>query len=259
MNLSVVGYGHTLCGADWGFSTEGESFHRVYYVLGGTCRCHLNGKTTTLQKGTLYLLPRHTPYAMEHDISDPFYVLWQHVRISDRDMDREMAAIPVERESAAGHVLQAMELLSEGKLVESVHWADDPLALQLQQLCGALFAILEQDHMIFRAVDQRLSEIFRMVSEHPEQRYTVAQLAALAKLERSHFSRIFHQQFHISAQRFLIRIRLEQGARALLRGESVGESAAISGYQDTKAFIRAFSSQYGMSPSKYKKHHIMQP
>ena len=258
MDLTIAGYGHTLCRADWGFATEGESFHRMYYVLGGTCRCRLGGEVTTLQKGTLYLLPRHTPYAMEHDAADPFYVLWQHVRVSDRDMGREMAAIPIEAESAAGHVLQAMASLSSGTLVEDVR-EEDPLALYLLPLCRALLMLLERDRAIFYPLDQRLSEVLRLVSEHPDRRYTVAQLAACAKLERSHFSRLFHRQFRISAQSFLIRARLEQGALALLRGESVGESAAIAGYQDTKAFIRAFSGQYGLSPAKYRKNHILQP
>lgn len=55
LNLTIVGYGHTRCGPEWGFATQGENFHRVYFVLGGDCRCTIHGETYFLQPETLYI------------------------------------------------------------------------------------------------------------------------------------------------------------------------------------------------------------
>lgn len=259
MNLSVVGYGHTVCGPDWGFSTDGEAFHRMYYVLGGTCRCTIGSQTVHLQPQVLYLLPRHTAYRMAHDPRDPFVVLWQHIRLSDRDTGRRMIQTTVAPGGAAWHVLQAMQAISQDTLVEALPQRDDATACRLESLCLALFALLEHEQSLFLSLDQRLSEIFRLVTDQPQAHLTVAQMAQHAKLERSHFSRLWRAQFHISAQAFLIRNRLEQSARTLLEGGSVSDGAVAAGYADVKAFSRAFSAQFGVSPSKYRKHHISQP
>lgn len=259
MKLNIIGYGHTRCRADWGFTTAGEGFQRVYYVLGGCCRCTIAGKTVPLKPEHLYLLPLHVPYAMEHDPDDPLCVLWQHVRLQDRDTGTKMLCRPINRDAAAWHVLQAMCALSRGMLVEQLDERYDATAQQLQSLVASLFTILEFEEPIFSALDPRLSKVLRMVAEHPQTHYTVQELAQCANLERSYFSRLFCSQMRISAQNFLIAHRLEQAAQALLKDASVTEAAAIGGYAEAKAFSRAFSGQYGLSPSQYKKYHIMQP
>ncbi len=259
MNLTIVGYGHTRCGPEWGFATQGENFHRVYFVLGGDCRCTIHGETYFLQPGTIYILPRHIPYTMAHTLTDPLYVLWQHVKLTDLDIGQSPLVLPVSPESPVRHVLQAMEDISRGALMETLPKSGDPVATQLQALLAALFVLLDVQGRLFTPVNQRLSQVLQLVGAHPEHRYSVAELAAYAGLERSHFSRLFRQQFHISAQNYLIRTRLELGAKALLSGSSVGESAAISGYLDAKAFSRAFSDHYGIPPGQYQRTHILQP
>lgn len=186
-------------------------------------------------------------------------VLWQHIRLSDRDTGRQLIQLEIQEGSAIWHVLEAMLAISKGTLVETLHRQDDATACRLENLCLALFALLEHEQPLFSAMDQRLSDIFRLVVDHPEKQFTVSKMASYAKLERSHFSRLWSAQFHISAQAFLIRTRLDQSAAVLLRGGSVSEAAVAAGYADVKAFSRAFSTQSGISPSKYRKHHILQP
>ena len=259
MKLSVIGYGHTVCWPEWGFQTSGEAFQRVYYVLGGTCRCTIYGRTFPLKKGHLYVLPLHVPYAMEHDPQDPLYVLWQHVRFFDRDTGPGLVCRPVDEGSAVWHVLEAMAALSRGMMVEHAEGSGDLVAGQLQSLSRSLFTVLECTDPLFVSLDPRIAQVLRSVAEHPEQHYTVQDLAQTAKLERSHFSRLFRAQLRVPAQVFLIRARLDYAAQILMREGSVGEAAAAAGYADAKAFSRAFSTEFGISPAQYRKYHVLQP
>ena len=259
MKLSVIGYGHTVCWPGWGFQTGGEAFQRIYYVLGGSCRCTIGGRTFPLQKDHLYIMPLYVPYSMEHDPEDPFFVLWQHVRLYDRDTGQGMICRRVERGGTVWHVLEAMSQLSRGLTVEQSENMGDTVAEQLRYLCQALLSLLEYDRQLFQTLDPRISQILRVVTEDPDNHYTVQDLAQMAKLERSHFSRLFRSQLRIPAQTFLIRTRLEQAVQVLIHDGSVVDAAVAAGYADAKAFSRAFSEQFGISPARYKKYHIMQP
>lgn len=267
MQLEVIAYGHTICSQSWGVSTGGEAFHRIYYMLGGSCECTLGGQSFALLPGNLYLLPRNVPYSMRHNPANPFFVLWQHVRLTDRDTGQRTACVSIAPQSPPWSVLQAMVGVSRGLCVENepqarIDFNDrNRVAHQLESLCAALFALLEEQACLFYAPDARLAQLLQLIAANPERHYSVAQLAKLAQMERSYFSRLFRAQFQISAQEYLKVLYLDLAARKLLAGGSVEQAAEAAGYADVKAFSRAFSARYQSPPARYRteKSHILQP
>lgn len=81
------------------------------------------------------------------------------------------------------------------------------------------------------------------------------ELAAVAALSRSHFSRAFKATVGEGPYRFVTRRRIDR-ARALLArrdGPSVGAIAQAVGFANTGVFRRAFLQFTGMTPQQYRK------
>jgi AraC-like DNA-binding protein len=257
--LTLIGYGHTVCSTLWGMHDEVTDFCRIYYVLNGTCSYSDAKRNLSFADGHLYLLPQYSAYNLEQDISDPFFVLWQHVRVAGCCV-REIVDINIVEGSAQWHILRALECLTEGTLIECA--ANEPAALQQQltALLTALIATLEsKGGTLFSPLDLRLGKVWAYVQAASIGEITVQEMANRANMERSYFSRLFRQQIGVSPQQWLLMTRLTYAAQLLKEGRTVAETANLLGYADSKAFSRAFLQQMHSTPSAYHKSHILQP
>ncbi len=78
----------------------------------------------------------------------------------------------------------------------------------------------------------------------------VDQLAAAARLTKSHFSRVFATNLGVSPARYLLRLRMEEALRMLRMGESSVKLVAQScGFSDSSYFSKVFRKFYNMRPS----------
>ncbi|WP_127581343.1 helix-turn-helix transcriptional regulator [Paenibacillus koleovorans] len=88
------------------------------------------------------------------------------------------------------------------------------------------------------------------LDEHPTNRSSLEQLAALADLSPKYASRLFHASMGMSLKAYQIRSRLIY-ARFLLENtdQSVKDIAAALGYPDPFVFSKQFKAAWGYSPS----------
>lgn len=257
--ITLLGYGHTICSPNWGMQAESAEFCRIYYVLDGRCRYQDANNDFILQRGHLYFLPQYVSYHLSQDLSDPFFVLWQHVQVTGFCV-RKIADITFEDNSAERHILSALEDLTRGALIEKISDEPQNLPQQIATLLAVLISIVERNNLqLFTSLDSHLAKVWEYMDTSEIGLITVGKMAAIANLERSYFSRLFHQQLGISPQQWLIKTRMAQAAHLLLEGRTISETAAMIGYADDKSFARAFSQVMRKPPSRYKKSHIMQP
>jgi AraC-like DNA-binding protein len=81
----------------------------------------------------------------------------------------------------------------------------------------------------------------------------VDEMAALMRLSRSHFTRLFTREMGISPRMYLEDLRLKTAAELLLgKGVTVKETAARCGVYDVNYFCRLFKKHFGVSPGNYK-------
>ena len=258
-DITLLGYGHTTCNETWGIQAESAEFCRVYFVLDGICRYEDAVNDFVLKQGHLYFLPQYTSYSLSQDLAHPFFVLWQHVQLPGFCV-RKIVDAEIGADSARWHILRALEDMTRGALIEKI--TDEPQGLQAQiaSLLAVLVSIVERDdEEPFTPLDDHLSRIWELMDTPEFGSLTVQKMASIANLERSYFSRMFHQQLGISPQQWLLRTRMAQAAHLLLEGKTVADTAGMVGYADEKAFARAFSQVMRKPPSQYRKSHIMQP
>ncbi len=85
---------------------------------------------------------------------------------------------------------------------------------------------------------------------------TLSQAAALARLSRPYFSRLFRRCTGLSFHRFLLRTRTAQAAERLRSsGVSVEAAATEFGFVDGSHLHRHFVKLYGCTPAEYRRQH----
>ena len=248
--MSCLEHGLTTCIPEWRVSELRPSFHRLYYVLGGTAEYSLPGDAGgLLQHQTLYLFPANRAYNMRHDPADPLRCLWFHLMALPLICARTVQCCEVTACSPTHFVLLALEAMVA---------ADDDIELLLPFIEG-LMGLMGRECGLLTPPDARLSGVAAYIHDHYLEDLTNGDLAHIAGFDTSYFTRLFRRTIGISPQQYVANVRMYHAA-AMLRGLlPVGEVAARVGYEDPKAFCRAFVRHAGMPPSVYARSHSRQP
>lgn len=101
--------------------------------------------------------------------------------------------------------------------------------------------------------DQRLARVIEGILEHPEQPYTLEQLAEIAHMSRSTFARHFEHCFGRTAMDYLRDVRLRRAAQLLRQSATSIDNVAVRvGFASRSHFSRAFHEQFGCSPTDFR-------
>ncbi|MEY8389152.1 AraC family transcriptional regulator [Oscillospiraceae bacterium 38-13] len=130
------------------------------------------------------------------------------------------------------------------------------------QLIGRLFLFLDgliqssSTRRPLRGVqlkDFYIQEAITYMEKNFHRELPVEELAAVCKLNRSYFSKLFRDSMGCPPQEFLIRLRLSKAAD-LMKGtaQPIGTIAARCGYPNQLHFSRAFKKRYGLSPREWR-------
>jgi AraC-like DNA-binding protein len=102
----------------------------------------------------------------------------------------------------------------------------------------------------------RLAEVLETLHDPAHAAVTNAELAQRAGLSVSQFERIFRSNLGLSPRQYLMRIRIEESARALAEGhETITAIAHRFGFYDHAHFTRSFRKVMGTTPSAYRREH----
>lgn len=97
----------------------------------------------------------------------------------------------------------------------------------------------------------------QQIQLHYQQDLPVRELAGLANLSESHFSRIFHKVLGQSVVEYLNEYRLRQAARLLDNTDArITDIALECGFPNISYFVRSFKQQYALTPTAYRRRTI---
>ncbi|AZE67670.1 transcriptional regulator, AraC family [Pseudomonas synxantha] len=152
-------------------------------------------------------------------------------------------------------VLEVSSLLRE--LIRSfsevpVEYAQDgPDGRLAQVLLDQLAAAPQVDLMLPLPHDPRLRQIYRSLSQRPEQQSTLGDWSAKLGVSEKTLSRVFLSDTGLTFRAWRQRLRLLSALPALERGERVTDVALGCGYESTSAFINAFRQQFETTPGEF--------
>lgn len=93
---------------------------------------------------------------------------------------------------------------------------------------------------------------------HPAQAISLAELAGIANLERSHFVRQFKRLFGLPPHQWLLQLRVIEARKQLFGGTHPAQAAVAAGFCDQSHLIRQWRSVYAVPPSRLHKVNFVQ-
>jgi len=133
-----------------------------------------------------------------------------------------------------------------------------------RQFCDYLISsIKDYQHENQHVLSSRNEQIMNSIYMYIEQDLAGANLNAIARkmqMTDSHLSRIFKKNTGSNFSEYLSDRKLEEAAKLLLQDNKlkVAEIADTLGYGNPTYFLSRFKAKYGVSPSAYRKAHIME-
>lgn len=236
-DLNPLIAGEEACAPGHSFGPAVRKYTLIHYVLRGRGTLYTRGGVHPVRAGQAFVILPEEVTTYIADMDDPWYYRWI-------GFDGALSA----RFSELPPVLTLPEMLF-GRMKRLSSQPSTTEYLLAGELFS-LYAYLFTDIQIGSPHVRRVENYIRSNYMHP---IRVERIAAELSLDRRYLSRIFKAEMNCSIQEYLIRVRLEEAERLLLRGCSVKEAARLSGYEDVSNFSKMFKRRTGRTPVSIAK------
>ena len=226
-----------------------DSFFRIYYADQGSLMiAHLEG-TLICKPGNLYLIPADRPFRYLSK-GEGFTHRWIHFR------SWLLASLtyfhrPIEVSGSEELDLLMTEFLCLAQQADDFrHILEADLHLRALLLPFLANMTFDSEQL---PDSHRFASVLSYIDEHIAEPLNIAQLAALARLEKNRFTAEFHQAFGIPPKQYLVRYRINSAKHLLLTTPmGIKEIACRVGYDNEYFFYRIFKKHTGVTPSEFR-------
>lgn len=246
-----------------------HEFDKIVILISGSVDYLVEGASYRMMPGDIILVRHHMIHKALIDVSVPYerIIIYLDSSYVDRfapDMGlMECFALAEKRRFCLMRPTEdEWELVKNqlGRIEENTddtdYAADYMRGTNLAQLMVYLNRIMQRDTGDkSEAVEynEKIADILSYINENISKDLTVDELASRSYLSRYHFMRLFKSQTGYTVHNYIRQKRLTLAARLIREGMSATHAAEECGFSDYSAFHRAFTSTFGVSPSKIKK------
>ncbi|MEK3719164.1 helix-turn-helix transcriptional regulator [Paenibacillus sp. FSL H8-0034] len=141
------------------------------------------------------------------------------------------------------------------RIVKEYQLEQPGYAFVLRALLMELIASLMR-HVLDQAFMRKASKIesaLEMMRIHPEQSWTVEQLANLCGYHPIHFTKLFKEEMGRTPKHYLISERMKRAKQMLLGEQTLSEIAEQLNYTSIHYFSNQFKRETGLSPSEFRQ------
>ena len=245
----------------WRLRGDNSPFARLYFVRAGSGYLRHHGREFILRPGRLYLIPAYSNL----DLGTPREVTiwWVHLQATLAGAAELFAVLPppaYEVPAPAGAefatrfgemtAMVAGRTLTPASRLHLRGWLLETLALfypagEMADTATATTATTAW---------HRFDAVFAHVRRHLDRRISVAELAAVAGLERAWFTTCFRRLTGLTPGAYLLRLRIEQ-AQIRLRdpARKLETVARETGFHDAFHFSKAFKRLTGLCPRDFRR------
>ncbi len=99
-------------------------------------------------------------------------------------------------------------------------------------------------------VDRRVEDVVQRLRATLGEKVSMPELARAVGLSPSRFRHLFRREIGMSAQSYVVWLRIIEACAALARGASLSDAAYQVGFSDAAHFTRTFRRTFGLAPSQ---------
>lgn len=163
----------------------------------------------------------------------------------------------IKAEQASQWIQPLMQLITQ----ESLHPcpASEAIFSRLTELLFSyairhhLFDKKEQANMLSLYTNTRLAAAISAIHQHPQQHWTIEQLAQKCNMSRTIFAEKFRTVSGWTVAQYLTWWRMQLAWQYLQEGQSISQTITLIGYQSEAAFSRTFKKIFSTTPGKVRK------
>lgn len=243
-----------LLGNKWQDSDYSDNVSRIYWIDKGRGAIRHHGCTFVLQPGRLYLIPARTLFSYSCDKS--LYQHWIHFTATWPGglpffdlLDMKYEVKPENRQQVQ-FIIERLEKLirKNGPAAEL-----EQTGIILQLISSFLTNGDNENFARQRKAYLRFQKILEYIDQHLSEPLSISDLAKMAHLERTYFSRTFNKCLHVEPAKYIMRRKIDQAKQILWTTEEPLRQIAISlGFSDEFHFSRSFKRVSGLSPSEFR-------
>lgn len=252
---------HNKCAPGWSRPPRQHRFHSIFLICKGRGEFVVNGSPRSAEPGKLFTLVPGTVCERKSSHDDPleYYSIrfsaahtmerdgsWQFSQAFDNDFpfpgEHKLSNAPV-----VINLLEQMHFLWQRR--------GSMVAMRRKILFYELLLAIARDFREQAVTGHTTAAIERTIEymvNHYKEAITLEQLAVMAGLSPSHYSRLFKRYTSHSPIDYLVHVRMDRAKELLLLSDYRLKAVARSvGYQDEYYFSRLFKKITGIAPSEY--------
>jgi AraC-like DNA-binding protein len=245
----ILMFGDSTYSQFWKVKEESVSFHRLYYVHGGSALYESGNQNVSFKKNHLYILPCYRQYKMIQDFTDPLVHLWIHALITPMVMD-SFIEIDIAEPSIAYYLVKTLEAV----ILDPHNRIDKQVVIT--ELVQNLFHVIDSLNKLSVMSDSRMKKVVEYIELHYKEKITIEDLSSMIGLHSKYFIRLFQKTFNMSPHHYILEYRFSKAVILLSRGMTLTDVAENVGFDSYKSFCRAFKKCIGITPTEYKKSYL---
>ena len=234
-----------------------HDFYELYLFLSGEAEFLVEERVVPLSRYTLLLIPPGTSHSLRFLDDTSAYqrtVLWILPELVLR-VSSEGWETPLELQLSGedGAAVESLLSLLEGEQARlerdfsNFEGRDTVYADYIRLLLIQLTRLREQEG----GASAFLRRAQGYIDAHLPDDLSAAHIAGALHMGKSHLMRRFHAEAGVSLHQYVLKRRLQHAKRLLARGGGAGECASLSGFLDYTTFYKAFTREFGLSPSRF--------
>lgn len=237
-----------------------HNLHEVYFLLKGNCRYFIEGKFFDMQEGDIALIPKEIPHKVIYSGESTDRHL---INFSDRYID-EIFRTKLKPLFEGGFYRPKKEHISViANLFDRIaaEWKhqDDFSELTFKNFTTELFLLMlrnPSEATPGTEIDIPIEKTTQYIIANYKEDLTLNQMAKMAALSPSYYSRRFKSLTGFGFKEYLTIIRVKEAEDRLIHSDkSIVKIAYECGFNDSNYFSTVFKDFNGISPLKYRKQH----
>ncbi|HEL1618770.1 TPA: AraC family ligand binding domain-containing protein [Streptococcus suis] len=258
-DLNVDHYGAEQCDSGYSFGPTIRENYVLHFITNGKGKITIDGETTNLQAGDLFVLPKNQSIFYQADENEPWTYTWvgfsgsraETILSQTRLLEKYFLHSHLESE-----ILKKMIDINQTE-VQSLPMITELILIgHLNQLLAALVQEFPNESLKESSTLAKnyVHHAIKLIHSQYNSPIKVNEIADHLALSRSYLYKIFKQETGYAIKDYILQIKMKRSCQLLEDPtRNITEIAYSVGYQDPLTFSSAFKNYFHMSPTEFRK------